>query len=160
MSLNKEVVLKNLDYIREAYRTNSQEFIIAFFLYEINGMKKEEITETVINKVDHILDETEYYYDESMRDKIRNIKIELLKEKLSDSLNNYIDNCTDQEWNKLSKEYNVSNEENYMGEVRENLEESIMEYFEDEELEKQEEMLEFFKKYDVIEKEQEEELER
>ena len=35
-----------------------------------------------------------------------------------------------------------------------------MEYFEDEELENQEEMLEFFKKYDVIEKEQEEELER
>ena len=47
-----------------------------------------------------------------------------------------------------------------MGEVRENLEESIMEYFEDEELEKQEEMIEFFGKYDAIEKEQEEELER
>ena len=160
MSLNKEVVLKNLDYIREAYRTNSQEFIIAFFLYEINGMKKEEITEAVINKVDHILDETEYYYDESMRDKIRNIKIELLKEKLSDSLNNYIDNCTDQEWDKLLEEYNVHDEENYMGEVRENLEETIIEFFVDEELEKQEEMLEFFGKYDVIQKEQEEELER
>ena len=35
-----------------------------------------------------------------------------------------------------------------------------MEYFDDEELEKQEEMLEFFKKYDFIEKEKEEELER
>jgi len=160
MSLNKEVVLKNLDYIREAYRTNSQEFIIAFFLYEINGMKKEEITEAVINKVDHILDETEYYYDESMRDKIRNIKIELLKEKLSDSLNSYIDNCTDQEWNKLSKEYNVSNEENYMGEVRENMEEAVMADFEDAEEERQEEMLIFFSKYDLIEKEQEEELEK
>ena len=160
MSLNKEVVLKNLDYIREAYRTNSQEFIIAFFLYEINGITKEELTQDMIDSVEKILDETEYWYDDLMRDKIRNIKTETLKNQLSDSLTNYIDNCTDQEWNKLLNEYNVSDEENYMGEVRENLEESIMEYFEDEELEKQEEMLEFFKKYDVIEKEQEEELER
>ena len=160
MSLNKDAVLKSSDYIREAYRTNSQEFIIAFFLYEINGITKEELTQDMIDSVEKILDETEYWYDDLMRDKIRNIKTETLKNQLSDSLTNYIDNCTDQEWNKLLNEYNVSDEENYMGEVRENLEESIMEYFEDEELEKQEEMLEFFKKYDVIEKEQEEELER
>lgn len=149
-----------MDYIREAYRTNSQEFIVAFFLYEINGMKKEEITKDVINKIDHILDETEYYYDETMRDKIKNVKTELLKEKLSDSLNNYIDKCTDQEWEKLSNEYNVSNEENYMGEVRENMEEAVMADFEDAEEERQEEMLTFFSKYDVIEKEQEEEMEK
>ena len=160
MSLNKDAVLKSLDYIREAYRTNSQEFIIAFFLYEINGITKEELTEDMINSVEKILDETEYWYDDLMRDKIRNIKTEILKNQLNDSLANYIDNCTEQEWNKLLNEYNVSDEENYMGEVRENLEEAIMEYFEDEELEKQEEMLEFFKKYDFIEKEKEEELER
>lgn len=160
MSLNKEAVEKNLDYIREAYRTNSQEFIIAFFLYEINGMKKEEITKDVINKVDHILDETEYYYDETMRDKIKNVKTDLLKEKLYDSLNNYIDKCTDQEWERLSNEYNISNNENYMGEVRKNMEEAVMIDFEDAEEERQEEMLTFFSKYDAIEKEQEEELER
>ena len=160
MSLNKEAISKNLDYIREAYRTNSQEFIIAFFLYEINGITKEELTQDMIDSVEKILDETEYWYDDLMRDKIRNIKTEILKNQLSDSLTNYIDNCTDQEWNKLLNEYNVSDEENYMGEVRENLEESIMEYFEDEELEKQEEMLAFFGKYDAIEKEQEEERER
>ena len=160
MSLNKEAVEKNLDYIREAYRTNSQEFIIAFFLYEINGMKKEEITKDVINKVDHILDETEYYYDETMRDKIKNVKTDLLKEKLYDSLNNYIDKCTDQEWERLSNEYNISNNENYMGEVRKNMEEAGMIDFEDAEEERQEEMLTFFSKYDAIEKEQEEELER
>ena len=160
MSLNKDTISKNLDYIREAYRTNSQEFIIAFFLYEINGTKKEELTEDMINSVEKILEETEYWYDDLMRDKIRNIKTEILKNQLSDSLTNYIDNCTDQEWNKLLNEYNVHDEENYMGEVRENLEEAIMEYFDDEELEKQEEMLEFFKKYDFIEKEKEEELER
>jgi len=74
MSLNKDAVEKNLDFIREAYRTNSQEFIIAFFLYEINGTKKEELTEDMINSVERILDETEYWYDDLMRDKIRNIK--------------------------------------------------------------------------------------
>lgn len=160
MSLNKDAVSKSLDYIREVYRTNSQEFIVAFFLYEINRITKEELTQNMIDSVEKILDETEYWYDDLMRDKIRNIKTEILKNQLSDSLTNYIDNCTDQEWNKLLNEYNVSDEENYMGEVRENLEESIMEYFEDEELEKQEEMIEFFGKYDTIEKEQEEELER
>ena len=40
MSLNKEVIEKNLDYIRETMRTNTDEFLIAFFLYEINGTKK------------------------------------------------------------------------------------------------------------------------
>ena len=160
MTLNKEIVLKNLDYIREAYRTNSQEFLIAFFLYEINGMKNEEITEDIINQMDNILDRTEYYYDETMRDKIKNIKTEMLKEKLNDSLNNYIDNCTDQEWEKLSNEYNISDEENYMCEVREEMEEAVISEFEDADEERQEEMLTFFSKYDISEKEQEEELER
>lgn len=158
MALNKELVEKNLNLIREAYRTGSQEFIVAFFLYEINEMKKEDITEEVINKVDHILDETENYYDESMRERIRYVKTELLKEKFRNYLNNYIDNCTDREWNKLLKEYKISNRENYMGEVRKNMEEVVMADFEDEET--QEEMLIFFSKYDDIEKEQEEELER
>lgn len=158
MALNKELVEKNLNLIREAYRTGSQEFIVAFFLYEINEMKKEDITEEVINKVDHILDKTENYYDESMRERIRYVKTELLKEKFRNSLNNYIDNCTDREWNKLLKKYKISNRENYMGKVRKNMEEVVMADFEDEET--QEEMLIFFSKYDDIEKEQEEELER
>lgn len=80
MALNKELVEKNLNLIREAYRNGNQEFIIAFFLYEINEMKKEDITEDIINKVDSILDETENYYDEDMRDSIKNIKVEKLLE--------------------------------------------------------------------------------
>lgn len=160
MPLNKNAVEKNLDYIRDAIRTNSQEFLVAFFLYEINGTKKEELTEDMISSIDNILDDTEYYYDEVLRDRIINVKNEILKEKLSNSLNNYIDNCTDQEWEKLSNEYNVSDDENYMGEVRESMEESVMTDFEDAEEERKEEMLEFFSKYDTIEKEQEEELER
>ena len=86
MALNKDAVLKSSDYIREAYRTNSQEFIIAFFLYEINGITKEELTQDMIDSVEKILDETEYWYDDLMRDKIRNIKTETLKNQLSDSL--------------------------------------------------------------------------
>lgn len=51
MALNKELVEKNLNLIREAYRTGSQEFIVAFFLYEINEIKKEDITEETAEKV-------------------------------------------------------------------------------------------------------------
>lgn len=107
-----------------------------------------------------ILDETENYYDEDMRDSIKNIKVEMLQDKFADSLTNYIDNVTEQEWKKLLKEYNVLDLENYMGEVRRKIEERIMIEFEYAEEERQEEMLMFFSKYDDITKEQEEELER
>ena len=59
MSLNKEVIEKNLDYIRETMKTNTDEFLIAFFLYEINGTKKEELTEDMINSVYLALEEFE-----------------------------------------------------------------------------------------------------
>ena len=66
MLLNKEVIEKNLDYIRETTKTNRNEFLIAFFLYEINETKKEELTEDMINSIYHILEESEYYYDEEL----------------------------------------------------------------------------------------------
>lgn len=160
MSLNKDAVVKNLDYIKDAIRTNCQEFMIAFFLYEINGIKKEEITDDMINSVDSILEDTEYYYDEQLRDRISNIKTEMLNDKLRDSLNNYVDKCNVEEWEKLISDYNIMDTENYMGEVRESLEEAVVEEFEVADEEQQEELLKFFSKYDVIEKEQEEELER
>lgn len=160
MSLNKDAVEKYLDYIKDAISTNSQEFMIAFFLYEINCIKKEEITEDMINSVDSILEDTEYYYDEQLRDRISNIKTEMLNDKLRDSLNNYVDKCTTEEWEKLISDYNIMDTENYMGEVRESLEEAVVEEFEVADEEQQEELLKFFSKYDVIEKEQEEELER
>lgn len=94
MSLNKEVIEKNLDYIRETMRTNTDEFLIAFFLYEINGTKKEELTEDMINSVYLALEEVEYYYDEGLRDNIRSIKTEIDKSRFKDSLTNYIDKCT------------------------------------------------------------------
>ena len=151
MSLNKDAVEKYLDYIKEAISTNSQEFIIAFFLYEINGIKKEEITDDMINSVDSILEDTEYYYDEQLRDRISNIKIEMLNDKLRDSLNNYIDKCAPEEWEKLISDYNIMDTENYMGEVRESLEEAVVEEFEVADEEQQEGLLKFFSKYDVIE---------
>lgn len=157
MSLNRKIVENNFDYIREAIRKNSQEFLIAFFLYEITGIKKEEITDDIINSVDSILEETDCYYDERLHDRIVNIKTEVLDDKLRYSLNNYIDNCTDQEWNYLLNEYNISDDEDYMGEVREDMEDSIIEDFNDAEEEKQEKLLKFFSKYDSKEKEQEQE---
>lgn len=162
MSLNRKIVENNFDYIRKAIRKNSQEFLIAFFLYEITGIKKEEITDDIINSVDSILEENECYYDERLHDRIVNIKTEVLNDKLRDSLNNYIDNCTDQEWNYLLNEYNISDDEDYMGEVREDMEDAIIEDFNDAEEEKQEKLLKYFSKYDSKEKEleQEEDLEK
>jgi len=160
MSLNKVLVEKNLDYIREAIRTNSQEFLVALFLYEINNVRKEELTEDMIQSVDNILEDVEYYYDEQLRDRISRIKIEMLNDKLRHSLDCYIDNCSDQEWGNLLNEYNIEDSENYMGEVRENLEDAIILEFEDADEDRQEELLKRFSKYDEKEKEQEEELER
>ena len=89
MSLNKEVIEKNLDYIRETTKTNRNEFLIAFFLYEINETKKEELTEDMINSIYHILEESEYYYDEELRNNIRSIKTKTDKTQFKDLLNNY-----------------------------------------------------------------------
>jgi len=160
MSLNKEVIEKNLDYIRETMRTNTDEFLIAFFLYEINGTKKEELTEDMINSVYLALEEFEYYYDEGLRDNIRSIKTEIDKSRFKDSLTNYIDKCTEEEWKLLLDNYNIRDVENYMGEVRNNVEEAVMEEFEDADKEQQEGLLSFFDKYNPIDKEEEEELEK
>lgn len=141
-------------------RTNTDEFLIAFFLYEINGTKKEELTEDMINSVYLALEEFEYYYDEGLRDNIRSIKTEIDKSRFKDSLTNYIDKCTEEEWKLLLDNYNIRDVENYMGEVRNNVEEAVMEEFEDADKEQQEELLSFFDKYNPIDKEEEEELEK
>ena len=67
--------------------------------------------------------------------------------KMEDLLTDYIDNCTDKEWEELLNNYNIEDEENYMGEVRENAEETIMAMFENSTEEEQAEMLRFFGKY-------------
>ena len=131
MSLNREVIEKNLDYIRETTKTNRNEFLIAFFLYEINETKKEELTEDMINSIYHILEESEYYYDEELRDNIRSIKTKTDKTQFKDLLNNYIDKCTEEEWKLLLNNYNIKDTENYIGEVRNNIEKAVIEEYED-----------------------------
>lgn len=51
-----------------------------------------------------------------------------LLDKLYEVINNYIDNCSDTEWDRLLSEYNINNQENYMDEVRNNFIEAIMEF--------------------------------
>lgn len=55
------------------------------------------------------------------------MKNKRLIEKLNDVINKYIDNCNDTEWERLLSEYSINNQENYMGEVRNNLIEAIIE---------------------------------
>lgn len=83
------------------------------------------------------------------------------EDKLYDLLTNYVDNCSAKEWANLLKKFNVIDQENYMGEVREKLEDAVMGTFEYLEKEEQEKLFKMFKKYELKqEPEQEEELEK
>lgn len=155
MLLNKEVIEKNLDYIRETMKTNRNEFLIAFFLYEINETKKEELTEDMINSIYHILEESEYYYDEELRDNIRSIKTKTDKTQFKDLLNNYIDKCTEEEWKLLLNNYNIKDTENYIGEVRNNIEKAVIEEYEDADQDLKNDLFYFFYKHSVDKEEEE-----
>lgn len=67
-------------------------------------------------------------------------------------INNYIEKCNQEEWGELLNEYNIDNTENYMGEVRQNIEESIKEIYNSLSYKEQIKMLNFFSKYEDIEK--------
>lgn len=67
-------------------------------------------------------------------------------------IKNYIDKCSIEEWEKLLNEYNIDDTENYMGEVRQNLEESIKEIYNSISNKEQIKMLNYFSKYEDIEK--------
>lgn len=67
-------------------------------------------------------------------------------------INNYIERCHQEEWEELLNEYDIDNTENYMGEVRQNLEESIKEIYNSLSYKEQIKMLNFFSKYEDIEK--------
>ena len=155
MLLNKEVIEKNLDYIRETTKTNRNEFLIAFFLYEINETKKEELTEDMINSIYHILEESEYYYDEELRDNIRSIKTKTDKTQFKDLLNNYIDKCTEEEWKLLLNNYNIKDTENYIGEVRNNIEKAVIAEYEDADQDLKNDLFYFFYKHSVDKEEEE-----
>jgi len=62
-------------------------------------------------------------------------------------IDNYIENCTDEEWKELLDKYNIDNEENYMGELREKIEEAILQDYLQLSFKEQVEMLIFFEKY-------------
>lgn len=67
-------------------------------------------------------------------------------------INNYIERCYQEEWEELLNEYDIDNTENYMGEVRQNLEEAIKEIYNSSSYKEQIKMLNFFSKYEDIEK--------
>lgn len=82
---------------------------------------------------------------------------------LYELIDNYCENCTDKEWEELANDYCISEDENYMGEVREKLEEAIIEGYKSSNQEEKEQLINRLSKYMTKEKEyneQEEELER
>lgn len=156
MSLNKELVEKNFDYIEEAIKVNNREFFVALFLYDVVGVEKDEITEDIIKYVHNVLDETEHYYDENLRDNILRAKTDKLIQQLEFLVDNYIEKCTTEEWEELLDEYNILDVENYMGEVRENLEEAITEDYRSSDNEEKQKIINRLSKYITKEKEYDE----
>ncbi|MDO5569427.1 MAG: hypothetical protein Q4G04_04895 [bacterium] len=56
---------------------------------------------------------------------------EKFNEELDSLVNNYINNCSDKEWKELLCDFNIDEDECYMGETRKNLSDAILEYYSD-----------------------------
>lgn len=68
-------------------------------------------------------------------------------EDLRNTITNYLDNCTDEEWKKILNDYCIEDIENYMGESREKIEETIIECFKDMDKESIESEINRYSKY-------------
>ena len=72
---------------------------------------------------------------------------EKVLEDLRNTTTNYLDNCTDEEWKKILNDYCIEDIENYMGESREKIEETIIECFKDMDKESIESEINRYSKY-------------
>ena len=68
-------------------------------------------------------------------------------EDLQNTITNYLDNCTDEEWKKILNDYCIEDIENYMGESRRKIEETIIECFKDMDKESIESEINRYSKY-------------
>ena len=68
-------------------------------------------------------------------------------EDLQNTITNYLDNCTDEEWKKILNDYCIEDIENYMGESRKKIEETIIECFKDMDKESIESEINRYSKY-------------
>ena len=71
------------------------------------------------NRLDFVYNE--YEIERKNYDKLIENKIDLYE-----LIDNFCESCTDKEWDELLKQYCISDNENYMGEVRKNIEEAII----------------------------------
>lgn len=75
-------------------------------------------------------------------------------------IDNYLENCSEKEWKKLLSKYNIEDNENYIGEVREKVENAIYQDYINSTFKEQVKMLTFFEKYKNLEKEKQEKNEK
>lgn len=68
-------------------------------------------------------------------------------EDLQNTITKYLDNCTDEEWKKILNDYCIEDIENYMGESRRKIEETIIECFKDMDKESIESEINRYSKY-------------
>jgi len=76
------------------------------------------------------------------------------KKAIYELVNNFCESCTDKEWDDLTNDYCISNNENYMGEVREKLETAIYENFKSSTEEGKEKIINKLSKYIIKEKDE------
>lgn len=115
-------------------------------------IEKNDIDDEMINLVYEAIEKYDSIYNDSLRDNVDDKRDEKYLLDLTKYIDNYCENCTDQEWKSLLDDYCIDDQENYIGEVRTNLNYAIEEKFRDSDLYDRRKMLEYFKKHIYKEK--------
>lgn len=131
----------------------------AIYSFNANDMTNEEIFDTFIKMLDEIynnygiynknnrLDFTFKELKEDRKSYSKHQNNKKILEDLQNTITNYLDNCTDEEWKKILNDYCIEDIENYMGESRKKIEETIIECFKDMDKESIESEINRYSKY-------------
>jgi len=83
MALNRNAIEEHLKYLEED--KYDKEFYVALLLYDVLGIKKEEVTDEQIKRVYDLQDDYRSIYDEDLRDRLM-YESELEKDELEEEL--------------------------------------------------------------------------
>ncbi len=76
MAIKKEKVEEQYRLIEESIKKYDREFFIALFMYDVLKIEREKINDDIIKRIENILDDYPSYYDENLRDDIKEINEE------------------------------------------------------------------------------------
>ena len=69
MSLNRKAIEEHLKYLEED--KYDKEFYVALLLYDVLGIRKEELTDKQIKRVYKLQDDYQSIYDDDLRERLR-----------------------------------------------------------------------------------------